>query len=583
MRVALYVRVSTQRQAQQQNVEQQVEQQVEQLRAHVTAHAEEESWEIREESVFRDDGYSGATLRRPGLDRLRDAVAARALDLVLVTAPDRLARNYVHQMLLLEELERNGCQVAFLDRPMSQDPHDHLLLQIRGAVAEYERTLIAERMRRGRLRKLQAGVLLPWTKAPYGYRLGLEHPRDPAGVWVEPTEAAIVGEIFARYLQTAGSLGGLAKYLTAQGLPSPMGKACWKGSSVRGILTNPAYTGHVYAGRVASRPARIRRSALQPVGPRPSATAVPSAEWLPVAVIPALVSQDQFDQVQAKLALNRQFARRHNTAHPYLLRALVSCGQCRLACLGRCTHPGYTYYLCRGKAHKVLSGRAEKCRARFIPAQHLDEVVWQDLCEVLLHPSSMTQALERAQGDQWAPQELQARRTHLRRAAEGLASQLERLTDAYLNGVMPLAEYQRRRAAVQQQMQTMQRQLNQLEVDAQRHRNLAGLTQSVEAFCRRLQGGLEQAPFEQKRQLVELLIDRVVVTNDDVEIRYVIPTTPSSEHVRFCHLRTDYFHPFIRIIAADIGRFLHRLDGLGIHDGSTGMGIPAQALTFRVV
>jgi site-specific DNA recombinase len=78
----------TQRQAQQQNVEQQVER----LRTHVTAHVEE-GWEVREEHVFRDDGYSGATLRRPGLERLRDTVAARALDLVLVTAPDRLARN----------------------------------------------------------------------------------------------------------------------------------------------------------------------------------------------------------------------------------------------------------------------------------------------------------------------------------------------------------------------------------------------------------------------------------------------------------------------------------------------------------
>jgi site-specific DNA recombinase len=142
---------------------------------------------------------------------------------------------------------------------MSQDPHDQLLLQIRGAVAEYERMLIAERMRRGRLRKLQAGLLLPWTKAPYGYRLGLEPPRDPAGVWVDPTEAAIVAEIFARYVEAAGSLGGLAKYLTAQGLPTPMGNVCWKGSSVRGILTNPAYTGQVYAGRVTTQPARARR------------------------------------------------------------------------------------------------------------------------------------------------------------------------------------------------------------------------------------------------------------------------------------------------------------------------------------
>jgi site-specific DNA recombinase len=223
----------------------------------------------------------------------------------------------------------------------------------------------------------------------------LEHPRDPATVRVEPSEAAVVGEMFARYLETDGSLGGLAKYLTAQGLPSPTGKACWKGSSVRGILTNPAYTGQLYAGRdagrVASRAARGRRSALQPVGLRPSSSAVPPAEWIPVARIPAVVSQEQFDHVQAKLALNRQFARRHNTTHPYLLRALISCGQCRLACLGRALHPGYAYYICRGKAHAIHTGRAQKCHARFIPAQQLDEVVWQDLCFVLLHPRSIAQ------------------------------------------------------------------------------------------------------------------------------------------------------------------------------------------------
>jgi site-specific DNA recombinase len=230
----MYVRVSTQRQAQEGNVEQQVER----LRAHLAAHvagAEPDGWEGGEDHVFGDDGHSGATLRRPGLDRLRDAAASGALDLVLVTAPHRLARNYVHQMVLLEELDRGGCRVELLDRPRSQDPHDQLLLQIRGAVAEYERTLIAERMRRGRLHKLQAGVLLPWTRPPYGYRLGLDRPRDPAAVWVEPTEAALVREIFARYLETRGSLAGVAKYLSAQGLATPMGTACGNSSSVRGI------------------------------------------------------------------------------------------------------------------------------------------------------------------------------------------------------------------------------------------------------------------------------------------------------------------------------------------------------------
>ncbi len=149
------------------------------------------------------------------------------LDRVLVTEPSRLTRNYVHHMVLLEELERFerfGCQVEFLDRPMSQDPHDRLLLQIRGAVAEYERTLIAERMRRGRLTKYRAGVLLPWTKPPYGYRLGPDWPHDPTGVRVEEVEAAMVREIFAWYEHEHSSLQGLAKHLQTQGIPTPSGK-----------------------------------------------------------------------------------------------------------------------------------------------------------------------------------------------------------------------------------------------------------------------------------------------------------------------------------------------------------------------
>src|SRR6266496_842076 len=163
MRVALYARVSTTRQAQAQTIEQQLER----LRASVM----ERGWKLEEQHVYRDDGYSGASLSRPGLDRLCDHAALADLDVVLVTAPDRLARNYVHQVLLIDELAARGCRVEFLDRPMSADPHDQLLLQIRGAVAEYERTLIAERMRRGRRARLRAGTRLPWTPARLGSRL----------------------------------------------------------------------------------------------------------------------------------------------------------------------------------------------------------------------------------------------------------------------------------------------------------------------------------------------------------------------------------------------------------------------------
>ena len=187
-------------------------------------HTLRQGWTVQAEHVFRDDGYSGASLKRPGLERLRDRAALCELDRVLITAPDRLARNYVHQVLLLEEITATGCAVEFLDRPMCQDPHDQLLLQIRGAVAEYERSLIAERMRRGRLRKLQAGVLLPWTRPPYGYCLDPDRPRDPAGVRLDAARAAVVSEIFAWYADAGCSLFGLAKKLHGRGSQLHVGR-----------------------------------------------------------------------------------------------------------------------------------------------------------------------------------------------------------------------------------------------------------------------------------------------------------------------------------------------------------------------
>src|SRR3954465_12129108 len=271
MRVAVYGRVSTGHQVEHQTIEQQLGRVTARVRAHAA-----EGLALDPANVFRDDGTGAAVLPRPSLDRLRDAVKGREIDRVLVTSPDRLARNYVHQMVLLEEWAQGGCTAEFLDRPMSDDPHDQLLLQIRGAVAEYERTLIAERMRRGRLAKLPAGVLLPWTSAPYGYRLAPDRPRDPRGVTLDPGEAATVAELFALYREPGGSLMRLAMHLNARGGAAPPGAPSWSCPTIRGILRNPTYTGRVYAQRMQWRAPTRRHSATRGVG-RPPGTAGPPA------------------------------------------------------------------------------------------------------------------------------------------------------------------------------------------------------------------------------------------------------------------------------------------------------------------
>jgi site-specific DNA recombinase len=532
MRIAYYTRVSTYQQVQTQTIAQQLER--------IQAFCVAQGWSWDEHNVFRDDGVSGATLTRPGLDRLRERVAAGEFERVVITAPDRLARKYVHQVLLIEEFERAGCLVAFVDHPMSQDPNDQLLLQIRGAVAEYERSLIAERLRRGRQHKYRAGLLLPWTQSPYGYALDPDHPRQLAGVRAEPAAAAIVAEIFARYLEPGQSIAGVAKELMRLQVPAPRGGQRWTHGTVRRILTNPAYTGTVYASRSQAREIGKRRSPLAPVGQRRNGQSPrPREEWIEVGHIPALVSQEQFEQVQAKLVSNGRFARRNNTAHAYLLRALVSCGHCRLACIGQ-TRRRYSYYSCAGKSHPVLSSRDERCQARLIPTHKLDEAVWQDVCEVLTHPETLRQMLERAQGGAWLPQELQARRANLQRGQQALDHQLERLTQAYLEGVLGLGEYQRRRQELEGRLSGLAEQARELERQAIRQVDLAAIGEYVEGFCARVSQGLNQASFEQRRQLVELLLDRVVVTDAEVEIRYVIPTNPHGEQTRFYHLHTDY-------------------------------------------
>jgi site-specific DNA recombinase len=194
-----------------------------------------------------------------------------------------------------------------------------------------------------------------------------------------------------------------------------------------------------------------------------------------------------------------------------------------------------------------------RCQARYSPADQLDALVWHDLCELLAHPEWIRYALERAHGGHWLPQELQARKETLRRAQTALAHQLERLTEAYLREVIPLAEYQRRRQDLEQKQHALAAQEGQLEAQVDRQGKLAGMVTSIEEFCQRVRSGLAQATFAQKRTLVELLIDRVLVDNGDVEIRYVIPTSPHGETTRFYQLRKDYFQvPFVAWLGASM-------------------------------
>jgi site-specific DNA recombinase len=427
----------------------------------------------------------------------------------------------VHQVLLLEEITATGCEVEFLDRPMSQDPHNQLLLQRRGAVAEDARSVIAERMHRGRLRQLSAGILLPWTRAPTA--IGVI-PSD-RGI---PPESGWIGRKLPWWLRCMA--GPRTRPVVSSGWPRRCSRlecrrrGCRDVTTLWAIWTTPVSAGQGSAGRIQAAPYRVR----------------PPEDWIAVAHVPAIVTQAQFDRVQTKIAQNRQCARRNNTAHRYLLRALVSCGGCGLACLGRSLPSGDCDDCGRGKPSALQADRDTRCPSRFIPAEQVDDLVWTDLGQVLTHPEAIRFALERVHGGHWLPKDLQARREVLRRGQSHLQQQIERLTEADRAGVLGLEECRRRRRDLDQTKEALAAQVRQLEAQVDRQTAMARVSLSIDEFCRRVRDGLEQATWEQKRQWIEWLVVRVIVTDGEVEIRYAIPTSPAGEATRFCHLPSDY-------------------------------------------
>jgi site-specific DNA recombinase len=533
LKVALYVRVSTERQAQQQTSDDQVRR--------LLAYAQERGWSVTEGAIYRDEGYSGTQLNRPALDRLRDAVAQGAIDTILLTSPDRLARRYAYQVWLLEAFEQAGCTVIFLDRPLRDDPQDALLLQIRGAVAEYERTLIADRMRRGRLAKLQSGQLLPWARAPYGFRLDPQHPRDPTGVRVDEEEAVVVRQIFTWYVEEGLSLRAVGRRLMSSHIPSPSGQEHWNTSSVRKLLTNHAYRGIAYGNQQETVPAKRRRPLLKPAsadGTGTSARRRAREEWIGVAV-PAVIDADLFERAQEQVTRNRDRSPR-NTRGEYLLRRVVSCRRCSLA-HRIWTNGRSAFYTCPGTSGDPLRGQSEACHAPRIATHRLDAVVWDDLCRVLTDPTILVESLRRVQHGWLGDGPEFSRRQAVQRRESELRRQIDRLVDAYAVGAVSLEDLQTRRARLDARVAEVQREAAALAAACQHDERLEALAARLETFRAALARGLDTADFARRRELVELLIERVVVDAPSIEIRYILPVggVPSPEGELRSHHSTD--------------------------------------------
>jgi site-specific DNA recombinase len=494
MRAAVYARVSSEQQAKQTTIASQLAA----LRARVAA----DELLLEPDHCFVDEGHSGSTLLRPALERLRDAAYAGTVDRLYVHAPDRLARKYAYQVLLMEELQRQGVEVVFLNQPLGQTAEEQLLVQVQGMIAEYERATIMERSRRGKRHAAQQGRVSVLGQAPYGYRYLSRHEPGGARYVVLTDQAAVVRQIFHWIGQERLPLREAVRRLGHDAVPSPSGQARWSPGMVSRLVKNSAYRGQAIFGRQAQAQEQI------------------------VIPVPALVSEELFAAAQEQMEENRRRYRQRRRSEPHLLQGLLVCQCCgRAFCHSRCASRRkpqvYRYYRCTSM---MMEGRRQRtCVNSSMPASALEEAVWQDVCALLREPRRLAAEFQR-RCDQPAPPAETLAWLQQQQAKEKRA--LGRLIDAYENGLLNKEELAPRLERTRQRLQQWQTQAQEFLETQARERDLDHAVGRLEDFAQRIDAGLRQPTPTQKREILKALIKRVEIAPEKIRVIYKIHPLP---------------------------------------------------------
>jgi site-specific DNA recombinase len=519
VRNALYARVSSDQQAQEGTIDSQVSL----LRERIAA----AGGGLDEASCFIDDGVSGSTLVRPGLERLRDQAAAGAIDRLYVLAPDRLARRHAHQMVLVEELQACGVELVFVNRPLGMTPEDQLLLQVQGVIAEYERAKILERTRRGRLHAARCGRISVLGQAPYGYRYLDKHARGGVAAYeVVADEAEVVRQIFAWVGRDGCSLAEVARRLEQLGVPGRHGQKRWNRGTIWGMLKNPAYRGQAGYGKTrrGERRPRPRPRRGQPEVPkRPySVYRQPATEHIGIAV-PALVDVDLFAVVQERLEENRRRLRQGRRGPGYLLQGLMVCAGCGYAICGRLSGAS-AYYFCPGSEPCRFGGQ-RVCSSRRQRTEDLEAAVWKDVCELLSEPQRLRQEFERRQenpGLENATADSERLAGSITKVKQGIS----RLLDVYTEGLVDKRDFEPRFRGLKERLAKLESDLQTIEQRAQQTQDLRLVYSCLEDFADQMKAGLGTTDWSQKREILRALVKRVEVDKEAIRIVYKVPAHP---------------------------------------------------------
>ena len=517
---AIYARVSSARQRQDETIGSQT--------AALRAHAEQLGLDLPGEWVFEDDGHSGATLMRPALERLRDLVAQVGVDVVLCYSPDRLARKFAYQALLIEEFTRAGTRVEFVQGPRGGSPEDQLLVQFQGMFAEYEKAQILERSRRGKAHRARSGSVNVLSGAPFGYRYVRKSDQAGAGYEIVGPEAVLVAEMFRRYADDGASIAALAGWLTAAGAVTRTGKSRWDRSVIWAMLRNPAYAGRAMFGKTmaSTESPGLNRVARQQGRTTPRAGKTvdrPRADWVEIPV-PAIVSGQTFERVARRLADNQRFAAR-NTKVPSLLQGLAACSGCGYAYYRtstRTTNKKIYYCRCLGSDdYRYEHGRV--CANPPVRADYLDQVVWDHIMSLLTDPQLIRAEIDRRLEQARTSDPVTGQRRQLESALAKASAALTRMVEAFQEELITIDELRARMPDLRAREAGLRGQLQALDAQVADREIYLRLADDLEGFLTQLVGHADTTSVADRQHLLRLLVNDVLIGPEKITIRHRIP------------------------------------------------------------
>jgi site-specific DNA recombinase len=522
MQVAIYARVSTSHQEKNNTIESQVES----LKAYVNS----QGYKINPEHIFIDNGVSGARLDRPALDRLRDQASWGEFESVVIASPDRLARQYPHQWLLQNEFKKYGCSIIFLANPYGNSSQGQLLAGMQGVIAEYERSQILERTRRGRLHKARKGEYIAWLNHTYGYRYRPKQRHLPPVVEIDVQQAAVIKDMFQWLITEQLSSRQIVKRLNQLKIPTcTQQNSMWQQSSVRSILTNHIYTGRGYYNKTKRSVVCKESMGLLQIHKEVEVKEPrPREQWVVVSA-PPIIDQETFEKAQEQLQRNSKKAFRSYkvTSGRYLLKSLVRCGNCGLRMSAHRQKSGgheYLYYVCPGKV-PLSMGRIERCPSKRLRANRLDEVVWESVQELIQKPQTIMKEYElwqKVKQDDGGAFTEQLQRIETQ--SKSLQRQEQRLIDAYQKEIITLEELSMRKALIQQRLKALTTQRNEVLSQQKASVKWNVLIENIETFRQLLSKNLYELSFPERQAVTQLLVEKVIVYPDGkVEIHHILP------------------------------------------------------------